>query len=76
MQLYFIRHGQSTNNALWDSTSEEKVRVEDPELTDIGKKQAQHLAEYIQRKDSGYTNGGYNWCEERFRVTSMQNNGN
>jgi len=58
MQLYFIRHGQSTNNALWDSTSGEKVRVEDPELSEIGKKQAQHLAEYVKRKDNGYTKDG------------------
>lgn len=55
MQLYFIRHGQSTNNALWDSNADEKARVEDPELTETGKKQAQYLAEYICRSNNGYT---------------------
>ncbi len=42
-QLFFIRHGQSTNNALADPTQ----RVQDPELTEIGQVQAEHAAQYI-----------------------------
>ncbi len=44
MELYLIRHGQSYNNALLD---EPVSRVHDPELTEIGKKQAQLLADYL-----------------------------
>ena len=39
LELYLIRHGQSTNNANLESQ-----RVEDPDLTDLGKLQALRLA--------------------------------
>ena len=42
MELFFIRHAQSQNNALPESQ-----RVEDPDLTEIGHKQAQRLGEWI-----------------------------
>jgi 2,3-bisphosphoglycerate-dependent phosphoglycerate mutase len=42
MQLYIIRHGQSTNNA-----SQEVNRVQDPSLTDLGKQQAEKVADYL-----------------------------
>jgi 2,3-bisphosphoglycerate-dependent phosphoglycerate mutase len=44
MQVYFIRHGQSSNNALWDSHSNSKDRSYDPELTEVGRQQARLLA--------------------------------
>jgi 2,3-bisphosphoglycerate-dependent phosphoglycerate mutase len=43
MELYIIRHAQSTNNALPDETN----RVTDPPLSDLGKQQAQLLAAYL-----------------------------
>lgn len=43
MQLYMIRHGQSTNNALTD----QRNRVSDPPLTELGKQQAQVLAQHL-----------------------------
>ena len=43
MELYIIRHGQSTNNALPD----ENNRVYDPPLSDLGQQQAQLLAAYL-----------------------------
>jgi broad specificity phosphatase PhoE len=43
MELYLIRHGQSTNNALGTPTG----RVQDPPLTDIGERQAEALAEHL-----------------------------
>jgi broad specificity phosphatase PhoE len=46
MQLYFIRHGQSANNRLWDTTSSDEGRVEDPELTDAGQQQAKLVAQF------------------------------
>ena len=40
MHLYFIRHGQSENNALWKMMGTSQYRSEDPPLTLLGKKQA------------------------------------
>ena len=46
MQLYFIRHGQSINNANWNNP--DYVENPDPHLTEIGQEQAEHLAKYIK----------------------------
>ena len=43
MELFLIRHGQSTNNALEDWT----LRVEDPLLTESGQRQAEHTAAHV-----------------------------
>ncbi|HXV44963.1 MAG TPA: histidine phosphatase family protein [Anaerolineae bacterium] len=43
MKLFIIRHAQSTNNALPD----ERDRVPDPPLTELGHHQAQLLAEHL-----------------------------
>lgn len=43
MQLYLIRHGQSYNNAVHDP----RERVKDPELTSLGQRQAELLAEHL-----------------------------
>jgi 2,3-bisphosphoglycerate-dependent phosphoglycerate mutase len=43
MELYLIRHGQSTNNALEDWTR----RVEDPLLTECGERQAERVAAHL-----------------------------
>ena len=45
MELYIIRHGQSTNNALADD--HQAKRVYDPTLTETGKRQAQALADFV-----------------------------
>lgn len=47
MRLYFIRHAQSENNHLWDTTGSEKGRVEDPKLTEHGQQQAEILAGFL-----------------------------
>ncbi len=47
MQLYFIRHGQSTNNHLWQTTASSTGRSDDPDLTHVGQKQADSLARYL-----------------------------
>ena len=52
MQLYFIRHGQSENNALWKRTASRKGRSEDPELTEVGRQQSEFLAQFLRRTDS------------------------
>jgi 2,3-bisphosphoglycerate-dependent phosphoglycerate mutase len=51
MQLYFIRHAQSENNALWSQTGNSKGRSEDPGLTELGRRQAQLLAAYLGKGD-------------------------
>ena len=43
MELYIIRHAQSSNNALLDETG----RVCDPHLTDLGRRQAVRLAHHL-----------------------------
>ena len=47
MQLYFIRHAQSTNNKLYDDTGSWNDRDTDPELTELGHLQAQQLAQHL-----------------------------
>jgi 2,3-bisphosphoglycerate-dependent phosphoglycerate mutase len=49
MQFYFIRHGQSSNNALYDSSGSNKGRSYDPELTEIGWRQAALVAEFLRQ---------------------------
>jgi 2,3-bisphosphoglycerate-dependent phosphoglycerate mutase len=48
MELYFIRHGQSINNANWDSPDYQEHP--DPFLTEIGLEQAEYLAKYLKEK--------------------------
>lgn len=43
MELFFIRHAQSTNNALQDYS----LRTADPALTDLGRRQAELLAAHL-----------------------------
>ena len=52
MRFYFIRHGQSENNALWDQTGSNSGRNYDPELTAIGREQAERLARFISNADA------------------------
>lgn len=52
MQLYFIRHGQSANNAILARTGYESARSEDPELTPNGHLQARHLARFLAARSS------------------------
>jgi len=47
MQLYFIRHAQSTNNELYARTGSGKGRSADPELTEIGQQQTALLAHHL-----------------------------
>ena len=52
LQLYFIRHGQSTNNAWWQEADRDTYlggREADPDLTEAGLKQAACLADYLAR---------------------------
>ena len=50
MQLYFVRHGQSSNNHLAATTGSEVGRSDDPVLTDTGIQQAHAAARYLSRR--------------------------
>lgn len=54
MRLYLIRHGQSVNNAAEFLGT---PRVEDPGLTDVGREQAQRLAEFMISRSDPYSIG-------------------
>lgn len=50
LQLYFIRHGQSTNNVIMDENNHDEYLFErktDPELTPVGIEQARIVADSI-----------------------------
>ncbi len=52
LQLYFIRHGQSTNNAMWDDVERNTYLVQramDPDLTEKGKKQVRMVADFLSQ---------------------------
>ena len=47
MRFVVIRHGQSTNNLLWETTGSESGRHPDTPLTDTGQQQARLLGERV-----------------------------
>jgi 2,3-bisphosphoglycerate-dependent phosphoglycerate mutase len=53
VELYFIRHAQSLNNALWAQTGTWDGRNADPELTPLGWQQAERLAQFVRDADRG-----------------------
>lgn len=60
MELYIIRHAQSTNNAL----SDDRLRHYDPPLTDLGKQQADIVAQHLANShppaiENGHVKQGY-----------------
>lgn len=50
MELYFIRHGQSVNNANWDNP--EYAENPDPPLTENGYEQARLLSEFLKKNQT------------------------
>ena len=50
MEFYFIRHGQSVNNAGWSDPDYKESP--DPALTEIGKEQARLLAEFLKKNQT------------------------
>jgi 2,3-bisphosphoglycerate-dependent phosphoglycerate mutase len=58
MQLYFIRHGQSENNALWDRSGSGAGRSHDPALTETGCQQAQWLTKFLAEHGPGFAPDG------------------
>jgi 2,3-bisphosphoglycerate-dependent phosphoglycerate mutase len=60
VELYLIRHGQSTNNAAAENP---QTRVYDPPLTDLGRRQADNLAGYL--RGAGIT---HLYCSPMYRA--------
>jgi len=50
MQIYYIRHGQSINNAGWKKPDYKEHS--DPYLTEAGLEQAEHLAKFLKEKQT------------------------
>jgi len=53
MRIFFVRHGQSENNALWARTQSHHGRVPDPDLTEQGKRQLAYTAQFLDYCLSG-----------------------
>ncbi len=51
-RLYLIRHAQSTNNQTWDGTPYHPGRESDPEITELGHRQAQTLARHLAHPEA------------------------
>lgn len=49
MQLYYIRHAQSENNAMYARAGNNQGRSMDPNLTDTGRQQAIQLAQHLKK---------------------------
>ena len=58
MQLFLIRHAQSTNNAIWEQTLLYKDRVPDPPLTELGRRQAEVLAHFLATHGNPHATDG------------------
>ncbi len=55
LHFFFIRHAQSSNNVLWDTTRSSNGRRADPELSQLGLRQAERLAQFLKE---GSPDGG------------------
>ncbi len=72
MQFYFIRHAQSQNNLLWDTTGSSVGRSHDPQLTKTGERQAELLARYLAHSDPAAPIGAHNGHNStRFGITHI-----
>ena len=58
MELYFIRHGQSVNNANWDASDYQESP--DPTLTKNGHEQARLLAEFLKNHQTITNDNAWN----------------
>lgn len=51
-RLYLIRHAQSTNNESWDGTPLHPGRSPDPDITELGHRQARALARHLAHPET------------------------
>ncbi|MEM7335142.1 MAG: histidine phosphatase family protein [Chloroflexota bacterium] len=55
MELYIIRHAQSQNNEIWARTGAEVGRFPDPELTEVGLRQADCVGQRFAEENTAVT---------------------
>jgi len=58
MEFYFIRHGQSSNNAYWNVPDYQESP--DPNLTDTGREQTHLLAAFLKKNQTITSGKGWN----------------
>lgn len=46
-RLYLVRHAQSENNVIWDGSDDHPSRRPDPEITELGHRQADTLGQHL-----------------------------
>ncbi len=72
MKLFFVRHGQSENNAIWSNTRSNVNRVTDPQLTEIGRKQVEAAADFLYHQlsedDSNATDESFKYAGEDIHI--------
>ena len=72
MQLYFVRHGQSENNLLWERSGDSVGRSDDPWLTAAGRKQAEQVARFLRSDGArATTNGSDPQNKDGFGITHV-----
>ncbi|MBN2148553.1 MAG: histidine phosphatase family protein [Anaerolineales bacterium] len=72
MQLYYIRHAQSANNALYDLTGSAERRSMDPGITETGWEQSKILAGFLARSNPDRTLNGRDAQNQRgFGLTHL-----
>lgn len=70
MQLYYIRHGQSVNNAGWGDPN--YIESNDPILTDIGQKQANILGDFLKKNQGDQPHNDWDPHNHRgFHITHI-----
>jgi len=72
MKLFFVRHGQSENNAIWTNTRSNLNRVSDPQLTEVGRKQVEAAADFlysqIHNSDNKTSDQSFKYEGEEVRI--------
>lgn len=71
MQFYYIRHAQSSNNALWAATGASTGRSADPELTELGYRQASRLAGFLNAGNPAGGNSAGEPYRGGFEITHL-----
>lgn len=67
MILYLIRHGQSANNSLVDLTQ----RVCDPDLTELGRQQAELVAKHLASGRERFPRNSAETCHEGYVIDRL-----
>ena len=71
-KLYLIRHAQSANNVLWNGSDQVEGRTSDPEITELGHRQAETLGIHLAHPESEPRQHPFNTVKDtRFGLTHV-----